>query len=66
MRLKLQANLVKVMALCLIVAGVVMRLYTFPDEQLSLMVSLSGLLLYVLLPETRQPTRRRTMADDHS
>jgi hypothetical protein len=61
-----QSTFVKVVAFCLIVAGIIMRLYPFPDEQLSLMVSLSGLLLYLLIPRTRQPNRRRAMADDHS
>ena len=48
LRMKIAFTLVNVAALALVIGGIVMRIYRLPDEQLSLMISLLGLLIYLL------------------
>lgn len=60
LRMKVAFTLVNVVALALVIGGVVMRIYRLPDEQLSLMVSLLGLLIYLLAwPKPRRVPPRR-------
>ncbi|PSR54798.1 hypothetical protein AHMF7605_15440 [Adhaeribacter arboris] len=58
--MKLTATLVNVFAGLLVVGGIFMRIYNLPDDQISLTVSLFGVLIYILAaPEHSSVYRRK-------
>lgn len=64
--MKRTTTLINVSAGLLVVSGILMRVYNLLDEQVSLTVSLFGVLLYVLAAPEQSPVYRRNLQQKKS
>ncbi|QMU26876.1 hypothetical protein [Adhaeribacter radiodurans] len=59
--MKTISTLVNLLAILLIVGGIVMRIYNLPDDQISLTISLFGVLIYILAAPEKTKIYRRNL-----
>ncbi|MDQ4139196.1 MAG: hypothetical protein M3142_01600 [Bacteroidota bacterium] len=57
--MKTTSTLINLLAILLVVCGIVMRIYNLPDDQVSLTVSLFGVLIYILAAPEKSKIYRR-------